>query len=138
MSEQNTPAHWFHPSIPYTSGNEVNAFVCGQEYMADLYQTINSTSDGDFIYATGWLFSIDQCLLGQDNPESNFISLLLDKAVQKNVKVKILPWFPVNQQKIPAKENSNEHTALLIKAWEINNPNFQVSLAASNIWNASH
>ncbi len=122
----------------WTSNNYVTPFIDGKAYMEDLYNKIIATAGGDFIYATGWFFSLDQCLKGQNDIYSNFIKLLIDKAINHDVEVKILPWFPEGVQRLGGKDNRNHHLYLYFKSIELNNDNFQVSLAKNYISNGSH
>jgi len=126
---------------PWRDGNGVTVFIDGEDYMSDLYTKIQATQSEDFIYATGWFFSLNQCLKGQNGcgtpQDSNFIQLLIDKAGVE-VEVKILPWFPVGMQGAAAGNNLKHHEFLYYKSIELGNPNFQVSLARNYIGVASH
>ncbi|MFZ1322808.1 MAG: phospholipase D-like domain-containing protein [Ignavibacteria bacterium] len=141
MIDRNSPAYW-HLSTRSSKKNKVECFIDGQSYMSKLYEVINETgiTEGDFIFVTGWLFSLNQCLRGQQDSSSNFINLLISRATQtiNPVLVKILPWMPTGIAEYIIKDNAKQHTALMLKCYEVNNPKFQVCLSAQNLGGGSH
>jgi len=129
-------SNWFIDNMQakISNFNEVQTFIDGENYMADLRNKILATTANDFIYATGWQFSIDQNLLGRQDLSSNFLDLLKSRA-NEQVNVKLLPWMPINIQQMGAQENINQHIKLFLKCW---NSMIQVCLCQYNTFNGSH
>lgn len=65
----------------YTSGNEANFFVDGEDYFHEIYKTLNNNSEINGVFFTNWRFDYDVKLLAPENPnyEKSTLGLLLEK-----------------------------------------------------------
>jgi phosphatidylserine/phosphatidylglycerophosphate/cardiolipin synthase-like enzyme len=79
----------------FTSYNSVLPYIDAKQYMADVYELIQATRAGDFIYLTGLELSLDLSLLGgsevtEQQKKDSAVCEVLKAAQKRKVEVKIL------------------------------------------------
>jgi phosphatidylserine/phosphatidylglycerophosphate/cardiolipin synthase-like enzyme len=83
-----------HLLMPYTSNNEVIAFVDGDAYMKDLYDRLVSTTDPvQFVLMAGWEFSLSRWLDQANQGQSRLADVLANLVHSNpNVNVRLLAF----------------------------------------------
>lgn len=77
-----------------STGNNVRVFITGDEYFRSVHDAIESTTNGDYVYMTGWMTRNDTILLPHTE-ESAAISSVGDvwsRAISRNVTTLSLIW----------------------------------------------
>jgi phosphatidylserine/phosphatidylglycerophosphate/cardiolipin synthase-like enzyme len=75
----------------YTSGNNVQALVDGENYMGDLCAKLNALTTGDVLLITGWEFSKKR-FLDRNNPANTLLHRLLRDLIQNQVAVGLIAF----------------------------------------------
>ena len=75
-------------------GNEVEVFITGEDYFASLYDDVEASESGDYVFMTGWMTRNDTILKPQTE-ESAAVSSVGDvwsRAISRNVTSLSLIW----------------------------------------------
>ena len=77
-----------------STGNKVGVFVTGDEYFSSLYDDVENTENGDFVYMTGWMTRNDTILLPQteESAATSSVGEVWSRAISRNVSSLSLIW----------------------------------------------
>mmetsp|Transcript_31431 Transcript_31431/g.58540 ORF Transcript_31431/g.58540 Transcript_31431/m.58540 type:complete len:550 (-) Transcript_31431:193-1842(-) len=77
-----------------SSGNKVDVYVTGVDYFSSLYDDVESTTNGDYVYMTGWMTRNDTILKPQTEQSSavSSVGTVWSNAISRNVTSLSLVW----------------------------------------------